>query len=132
MDFGLSEEQQLLAETVARYLEESVPPARVREIAASDAGHEAAICASSRSISAASPGSMPSASARHFGHSVCQPASDSAFSRVIAKSAPARCMVASAAPIAAQCSAVGRRGHMPSTKQTLRAVLVVRFIRALS
>ena len=38
MDFSLSEEQRLLAEALGRYLEESVSPARVREIAASDEG----------------------------------------------------------------------------------------------
>lgn len=38
MDFGLSEEQQLLADTLGRYLEEALSPARVREIAASDEG----------------------------------------------------------------------------------------------
>jgi len=39
MDFGLSEEQELLAETLGRYLDESVSPARVREIASSETGH---------------------------------------------------------------------------------------------
>ena len=39
MDFGLSEEQQLLAETLGRYLDESVSPSRVREIASSESGH---------------------------------------------------------------------------------------------
>lgn len=43
MDFALSEEQRLLAESLGRYLEESVPPTRVREIAASDGGHDAGI-----------------------------------------------------------------------------------------
>ena len=41
MDFGLSEEQRLLAQTLGRYLEVSISPARVREIAASDEGHDA-------------------------------------------------------------------------------------------
>jgi len=41
MDFGLSEEQRLLAQTLGRYLEASISPARVREIAASDEGHDA-------------------------------------------------------------------------------------------
>lgn len=40
MDFGLSEEQTLLAETLNRYLREIVPLSRVREIAASDSGHD--------------------------------------------------------------------------------------------
>jgi alkylation response protein AidB-like acyl-CoA dehydrogenase len=43
MDFGLSEEQQLLAETLGRYLKESVSTARVREIGVSESGHDAAI-----------------------------------------------------------------------------------------
>jgi alkylation response protein AidB-like acyl-CoA dehydrogenase len=40
MDFGLSEEQRLLEESLRRFLEESAPTSRVREIAASPAGHE--------------------------------------------------------------------------------------------
>lgn len=43
MDFGLSEEQRLLAETLGRYLDESVSPSRVREIGASDSGHAAPV-----------------------------------------------------------------------------------------
>jgi len=46
MDFSLSEEQRLLAEALGRYLEESVSPARVREIAASDEGHDAGVWSS--------------------------------------------------------------------------------------
>jgi alkylation response protein AidB-like acyl-CoA dehydrogenase len=38
MDFALSEEQQLLAETVRRYLDEESPIARVREIVAKEPG----------------------------------------------------------------------------------------------
>ncbi len=42
MDFGLSEEQRLLEDTLRRYLGENVPPARVRAIAAtSDARDDA-------------------------------------------------------------------------------------------
>lgn len=43
MDFGLSEEQQLLAATLGHYLDENVSPLRVREIGASDSGHAAEI-----------------------------------------------------------------------------------------
>lgn len=46
MDFSLSEEQRLLAEALGRYLEESVSPARVREIAGSDEGHDAGVWSS--------------------------------------------------------------------------------------
>jgi alkylation response protein AidB-like acyl-CoA dehydrogenase len=41
MDFGLSEEQRLLEQTLRRWLDEQVPVARVREIAASEAGFDA-------------------------------------------------------------------------------------------
>jgi alkylation response protein AidB-like acyl-CoA dehydrogenase len=41
MDFGLSEEQQLLQETLRRYLGENVPLARLREIAERSDGHDA-------------------------------------------------------------------------------------------
>lgn len=41
MDFGLSEEQRLLEQTLRRWLDEQVPVARVREIAASEAGTDA-------------------------------------------------------------------------------------------
>ena len=46
MDFGLSEEQLLLQETLTRYLSESVPLGRVREIAASETGHDPALWSS--------------------------------------------------------------------------------------
>jgi alkylation response protein AidB-like acyl-CoA dehydrogenase len=41
MDFALSDEQRLLEESLRRYLAESVPVARVREIAATESAHEA-------------------------------------------------------------------------------------------
>ena len=40
MDFGLSEEQRLLEESVRRYLEAEVPITRVREIAETPTGHD--------------------------------------------------------------------------------------------
>jgi alkylation response protein AidB-like acyl-CoA dehydrogenase len=40
MDFGLSEEQRLFQETLVRFLEETVPAARVREIMATESGHD--------------------------------------------------------------------------------------------
>jgi len=40
MDFGLSEEQRLLEQTLRRYLASELPIARVREIAATAAGHD--------------------------------------------------------------------------------------------
>lgn len=43
MDFALSEEQQLLTETLGRYLDESVSSARVREIAGSENGDDAEV-----------------------------------------------------------------------------------------
>ena len=43
MDFGLSEEQRLLADSLAGFLEKELPPARVREVADRDAGHDAAL-----------------------------------------------------------------------------------------
>jgi alkylation response protein AidB-like acyl-CoA dehydrogenase len=43
MDFGLSEEQRLLEQTLRRWLEEQVPVARVREIAAREDGADAAL-----------------------------------------------------------------------------------------
>ncbi len=43
MDFGLSEEQQLLQENLRRYLEAEVPVSRVREIAAREDGHDPAL-----------------------------------------------------------------------------------------
>jgi len=43
MDFGLSEEQRLLEQTLRRWLEEQVPVARVREIAARDDAADAAL-----------------------------------------------------------------------------------------
>jgi alkylation response protein AidB-like acyl-CoA dehydrogenase len=41
MDFGLSDEQKLLEQTLRRYLAESVPTSRVREIAATGSAHDA-------------------------------------------------------------------------------------------
>jgi len=41
MDFGLSEEQRLLEQTLRRWLDEQLPVARVREIAASETGADA-------------------------------------------------------------------------------------------
>jgi alkylation response protein AidB-like acyl-CoA dehydrogenase len=41
MDFGLSEEQVLLQDTIGRFLEEQCPPARVRAIMESDGAHDA-------------------------------------------------------------------------------------------
>lgn len=46
MDFGLSEEQRLLAENLRRYLEAEVPVSRVREIAARSDAHDAALWSS--------------------------------------------------------------------------------------
>jgi alkylation response protein AidB-like acyl-CoA dehydrogenase len=43
MDFGLSEEQRLLEATLRRYLEEAAPTTRVREIVATESGHEASL-----------------------------------------------------------------------------------------
>src|SRR5262245_5215516 len=43
MDFGLSEEQRLLAEALAGFLEKELPPARVRAIAESASGHDAGL-----------------------------------------------------------------------------------------
>src|SRR5690606_41088419 len=43
MDFGLSEEQRLLEQTLRRWLAEQVPVARVREIAARDDAAGAAL-----------------------------------------------------------------------------------------
>jgi alkylation response protein AidB-like acyl-CoA dehydrogenase len=40
MDFGLSEEQRLLEQSLRRWLEEHLPLARVRAIAAGDTGHD--------------------------------------------------------------------------------------------
>jgi alkylation response protein AidB-like acyl-CoA dehydrogenase len=40
MDFGLSDEQKLLQETLRRYLEENVPTTRVREIMQTETGHD--------------------------------------------------------------------------------------------
>jgi alkylation response protein AidB-like acyl-CoA dehydrogenase len=41
MDFGLSEEQRLLADALAGFLARELPTTRVREIAEGDAGHDA-------------------------------------------------------------------------------------------
>lgn len=41
MDFGLSEEQTLLQDTIKKYVEAECPPTRVREIMESDTGHDA-------------------------------------------------------------------------------------------
>jgi alkylation response protein AidB-like acyl-CoA dehydrogenase len=43
MDFGLSDEQRLLADSLAGFLEKELPPARVRAIAAGDQGHDAGL-----------------------------------------------------------------------------------------
>ena len=43
MDFGFSDEQRLLEQTVRRYLDDEVPVARVRQIMATDAGHDPAL-----------------------------------------------------------------------------------------
>lgn len=43
MDFGLSEEQELLVQTLRRWLAEQLPVARVREIAAGEAGTDPAL-----------------------------------------------------------------------------------------
>lgn len=43
MDFGLTEEQRMLEQTLRRWLEEHVPISRVREIAASESGHDPAV-----------------------------------------------------------------------------------------
>ena len=41
MDFGLSDEQRLLADSLAGFLEKELPTPRVREIAATPSGHDA-------------------------------------------------------------------------------------------
>ena len=43
MDFGLSDEQRLLADSLAGFLEKELPTARVRAIAADEKGHDAAL-----------------------------------------------------------------------------------------
>ncbi len=40
MDFALSEEQEFLAQTLRRYLEEECPITRIRELVSEDAGHD--------------------------------------------------------------------------------------------
>jgi len=45
MDFGLSEEQELLKSTIARFLADRCPTTRVREVMASDTGHDEALWA---------------------------------------------------------------------------------------
>lgn len=45
MDFGLSEDQQLLKSTIARYLTERCPTERVREIMDGETGHDEALWA---------------------------------------------------------------------------------------
>src|SRR5512139_1788359 len=45
MDFGLSDEQKLLEQSLRRYLAESVPASRVREIMATDTAHDAKLWA---------------------------------------------------------------------------------------
>lgn len=45
MDFGLSDEQKLLEQTLRRYLAESLPTTRVREIMAGDTAHDARLWA---------------------------------------------------------------------------------------
>ena len=49
-----------------------------------------------------------------------QPDSDRRWRAVCAKLSPATCSCASASPTAAQCSARGRRTHMPSRKVMMR------------
>ena len=41
MDFGLTDEQKLLVATLRRFLAETAPPSRVREIMNGDAAHDA-------------------------------------------------------------------------------------------
>src|SRR5437899_3697134 len=43
MDFGLSDDQRLLKDTIRRYLESECPTTRVRAIMESDSGHEPAL-----------------------------------------------------------------------------------------
>lgn len=43
MDFGLSDEQKLLEQSLRRYLAESVPTSRVREIMATETAHDAKV-----------------------------------------------------------------------------------------
>jgi alkylation response protein AidB-like acyl-CoA dehydrogenase len=43
MDFGLSEEQELLQETVRSFVDNECPPTRVREIFDAETGHDAAV-----------------------------------------------------------------------------------------
>ncbi|UCE87690.1 MAG: acyl-CoA/acyl-ACP dehydrogenase [Deltaproteobacteria bacterium] len=43
MDFGLSEEQRLFQDTLVRFLAETVPVARVREIVQTESGHDRAV-----------------------------------------------------------------------------------------
>ena len=43
MDFGLSQEQELLQETLRRFLADRCPTTRVREVMESDSGHDAAL-----------------------------------------------------------------------------------------
>ena len=43
MDFGLSEEQQLLQQTVRRFVENECPPTRLREIFDGEEGHDPAL-----------------------------------------------------------------------------------------
>ncbi len=43
MDFGLSQEQQILEQTLLRYVEDHVPTTRVRAIMASDSAHDPAL-----------------------------------------------------------------------------------------
>jgi alkylation response protein AidB-like acyl-CoA dehydrogenase len=43
MDFGLSEEQQLFCDSLRRYLEESLPVARVRQLMEGEAAHDPAV-----------------------------------------------------------------------------------------
>lgn len=45
MDFGLSDEQKLLEQSLRRYLDESVPTTRVREIMDTDTAHDAKLWA---------------------------------------------------------------------------------------
>lgn len=43
MDFGLSEDQNLLKDTIRKYLDTECPPERVREIMESESGHDTAL-----------------------------------------------------------------------------------------
>jgi hypothetical protein len=84
-------------------------------------GQLASRSSSSSAISSARPGWISPARSRQVANSVFQPASDRSLGRDMAKSAPARCISATARPSAAQCSVVTRLGHMPLRKLTIAA-----------